>query len=149
MAINVQHLAGKQVVLKPEITGLEINTEKYGFSLGHIHIEQDGKMEKPSASDAEQLTPNQFRLHQNIPNPFNPETSISYSIPVEGRVTMKIFDVLGKEITVLVDGLESAGYHRVIWNSRDSDGNRVPSGVYIYRLTSGSHVEQKKMILIK
>jgi|GEM_PF-2253787 len=149
MVISVQHLAGKQVVLKPEITGLEIDDEKYGFSLGHIHIEQDGKMEKPSASDAEQLTPNRFVLHQNIPNPFNPETTISYSIPVEGRVTLKIFDILGKEIIVLVDGLESAGQHRVIWDSRDSDGNRVPSGVYIYRLTSGSHVEQKKMILIK
>jgi hypothetical protein len=150
MVLDVSNLAGREIVFKPEVSGFEINDEKYTFSLGHIYIAQHDEAQKAmSGAHAEPALPEQFMLQQNIPNPFNPETEIRYSIPEEGRITLKIYDLLGKEIITLADGVKSAGHYRVQWNSLDQHGNPVPSGVYVYRLTCGNHVEQKKMILIK
>jgi len=88
--------------------------------------------------------PEQFALEQNYPNPFNPVTVIRYSLPVSGRVTMKVYTMLGEEVGTLVDETQDAGYWSVRW-----DASRAPSGVYIYKLTAESFVDVKKMILIK
>ena len=150
MVLNVSHLAGREIVFKPEVSGFEIDDEKYTFSLGHIYIAQSEEAQKiMSGTQAEPMLPEQFMLQQNIPNPFNPETEIRYSLPEEGKIMLKIYDLLGKEIATLVDGVKSAGHYSARWNSLDQYGNPVPSGVYVYCLTCGNHVEQKKMILIK
>lgn len=86
----------------------------------------------------------EFRLDQNFPNPFNPLTHISYSISNAGHVQLKVFDVLGKEVTTLVDRFENAGEHRTEFNAAS-----LSSGVYFYRITSGSYSAIKKMVLIK
>lgn len=86
----------------------------------------------------------EFRLDQNFPNPFNPLTHISYSIANAGHVQLKVFDVLGKEVTTLVDRFENAGEHRTEFNAA-----ALSSGVYFYRITSGSYSAIKKMVLIK
>jgi hypothetical protein len=88
--------------------------------------------------------PSQFDLHQNFPNPFNPSTVISYSLPVASQAVLKVFDQLGKEVTTLVDEVIPAGEHTVHF-----DATGLPSGVYYYRLKSGGFSQTKKMILTK
>ncbi len=88
--------------------------------------------------------PKEFKLEQNYPNPFNPSTAISYQLPAQSFVTLKIFDVLGREISTLVDELKSAGKYEVEFN-----GSNLSTGVYIYRLAAGNFVSTKKMILQK
>jgi hypothetical protein len=85
-----------------------------------------------------------FVLSQNYPNPFNPTTKINFSIPTNGFVTMKIFDVAGKEVMTLVNKSMTVGNYTV-----DFNGTALSSGVYFYRLESGSFVETKKMMLVK
>ncbi|MGK9478028.1 T9SS type A sorting domain-containing protein, partial [Melioribacter sp. OK-6-Me] len=85
-----------------------------------------------------------FSLFKNYPNPFNPSTTIEYYLPKSGKVTIKIFDSLGKEIETLVNEHKQAGHYQVIFNARN-----LPSGVYYYSLISGSTIITKSMVLIK
>ncbi|MDZ7626652.1 MAG: T9SS type A sorting domain-containing protein, partial [Ignavibacteriaceae bacterium] len=89
-------------------------------------------------------TPSQFELEQNYPNPFNPSTTIKYSISTSEFVTIKVFDVLGKEVATLVNEEKPAGNYEVDYNA-----SQLSSGIYFYTIYSGSFVETKKMILIK
>jgi hypothetical protein len=99
--------------------------------------------------------PTQFALHQNIPNPFNPTTSIQYSLPTASVVELKIFSILGREVATVESGMKKAGVQEAIWHGKDSDGHSVPGGIYFYQLKatppiSGETIVQtKKMILMK
>jgi 1,4-alpha-glucan branching enzyme len=94
----------------------------------------------------ENAIPNDFSLSQNYPNPFNPSTVISYQLPASGYVTLKVFDLLGREVVTLVDEFKNAG----TYNSQFSILNsQLPSGIYFYRLQSGKFISTKKMVLIK
>jgi hypothetical protein len=88
--------------------------------------------------------PSKFALMQNYPNPFNPSTTIEFAIPKEGYVEMKLYDILGKEVAVLVSDPFRAGTYKV-----DFDGSRLASGVYFYKITAGDFSDTKKMVLIK
>ena len=88
--------------------------------------------------------PKNFSLEQNYPNPFNPTTSIKYSIPKETFVTLKVFSILGKEITTLVHERKGAGNYSVNFN-----GDNLPSGIYFYRMQAGNFVSTKKFVLLK
>lgn len=90
------------------------------------------------------LVPTSFALYNNYPNPFNPTTKIKYDLPKEAKVTLKVYDILGREVTTLVDTKQNAGYYEV-----NFDATRLASGVYIYRLMAGDFVQTKKMILMK
>lgn len=85
-----------------------------------------------------------FALNQNFPNPFNPSTVIGYQLPFSGNVEIKIYDVLGNEVSVLVDEFKEAGYHSVSF-----DADKFASGTYIYRIKSGEFISAKKMQLIR
>jgi hypothetical protein len=87
---------------------------------------------------------NGFRLSQNFPNPFNPTTTISYSVKEYSNVLIKVFDILGNEIVTLVNEGKSAGEYQVNWNAAD-----LPSGVYFYQLRARDFLETKKMILLR
>jgi len=99
--------------------------------------------------------PRVYSLGQNYPNPFNPETTIEYTIPAKvksetAKVTMKVYDVLGREVTTLVDEYKSAGTYKVTFNTRHASTElSMASGVYFYRLQAGSYSETKKLILMK
>ena len=92
----------------------------------------------------ENQLPNQFELSQNYPNPFNPQTTIVFSLKNSDNITMKIYDLKGREITTLTDGYFSAGKHELQW-----DASEQPSGIYFYILQAGEYSETKKMILQK
>lgn len=89
-------------------------------------------------------TPSGFRLDQNYPNPFNPQTSISFSLDTARRVRLAVYDQLGREVAVLVDGMVPAGSQTVAF-----EGSDLPSGVYLYRLQVGEHGESRLMTLLK
>ena len=88
--------------------------------------------------------PAQFALLQNYPNPFNPSTVIRYRLPVAGHVKLTVYDILGREAGVLVDGQKGVGEYEVTW-----DAGNFPSGVYFYRLTSEKYSDVKKLLLLR
>lgn len=94
--------------------------------------------------------PAEFALHANAPNPFNPITTIQYDVPAGGApVSIMVFDVSGRRVRTLVDESRPAGQHRVTWDGRNSTGQSVASGVYFYRMSAGSFVQTRKMVLLK
>jgi flagellar hook assembly protein FlgD len=99
--------------------------------------------------------PGEFSLSQNYPNPFNPSTQILFSVPEEAVVSLKLYNVLGQEVSTLIDDVKPAGVHVATWNGTNDRGERVGSGTYLYRLEakatrSGSNtLYVKKMILTK
>ena len=88
--------------------------------------------------------PQKFELAQNYPNPFNPSTNINFSLPSSREVSLKVYDMMGREVAILVNGRMNAGEHTVQFNA-----NGLASGVYIYRITAGSFTQSKRMLLIK
>ena len=98
------------------------------------------------STSAEQTAsiPLQTRLERNYPNPFNPSTAISFQLSAVSRVTLKVYDMLGKEVATMIEREMPAGMHSVAWSA----GN-LPSGVYIYRLVAGGYVESRTMQLLK
>lgn len=93
--------------------------------------------------------PGEYVLHQNYPNPFNPETRIAFDLPESGRVELALYNVLGRRITTLANGIFTAGLHEVTWDGRDEKGASVSSGVYLYRLETPLGSISRKMILLK
>jgi hypothetical protein len=89
-----------------------------------------------------------LHLFQNQPNPFSPKTKIEFSLPQAGRVELKVYAVSGGLVRTLVAGRRSAGLHNVSWDGRDSNGEKVASGVYFYNLTAPGINECRKMILL-
>jgi len=93
--------------------------------------------------------PADYALSQNYPNPFNPNTAISYSVPTSTHVTLKIYNVMGKEIKTLVNETRSAGIHSVTWDGTNNAGQKVTSGIYFYSLKADNFTDTKQMILMK
>jgi flagellar hook assembly protein FlgD len=93
--------------------------------------------------------PVQFYLHQNYPNPFNSVTVIQYSINRKEHVKLAVYNLLGKEIAVLVDSQQPPGSHVVTWDGRDSFGHQVGSAVYFYKIEAGEFVQARKMMLLR
>ncbi len=88
--------------------------------------------------------PTEHKLEQNIPNPFNPSSIVNYQLPIDNWVTLRVYNILGKEVATLVDGFEPAGYKSV-----NFDASSLPSGVYFYRMIAGSYTDVKKMMVAK
>ncbi|MBD3216707.1 MAG: T9SS type A sorting domain-containing protein [candidate division Zixibacteria bacterium] len=93
--------------------------------------------------------PKSVELYQNFPNPFNPTTSIQYSLDSRQAVRIDIFDIRGRQVAMIVDDVKDAGVHQAYWNGRDDKGTPAASGIYFYRLKTGDHTLTKKMILLK
>jgi hypothetical protein len=119
-----------------------LSTGRYGYRLKHI--DRDGKFFYSNLIEVEILPPNKFTLEQNYPNPFNPTTVISYQLPVISKVTLKIYDLMGREIATLINEEQSAGRKEIKWNTKD-----VASGIYFYQLQANEKREIRKMVFMK
>ncbi len=114
----------------------------YYYRLKQINF--DGSFEYLNAIAVDLGSPVGYLLKQNYPNPFNPKTIITYQIPVEGFVTLKLYDVLGNEVSTLINEKKLAGTYKV-----ELDGSKLSSGIYFYKITSGNFVAVKKMSYLK
>ncbi len=121
---------------KPGKTGL------YSYRLKQI--DYDGTFTYSGYVNVELTAPEKFQLSQNYPNPFNPSTTINYTIPETNNVTLKVYNVLGKEVSVLVNKKQESGFYEVSF-----DASSLASGIYFYTLNSGNNVSTRKMMLIK
>jgi hypothetical protein len=100
--------------------------------------------------DPAEPEPQSFSLLPNVPNPFNPLTEISYTVPAGGsHVSVSVFNLGGRLTRTLVDEDASAGVHTVVWDGTDEEGRRVPSGVYFYRIDAPGFTERRTMLLLK
>jgi spore coat protein A len=148
-----------------EVTRVIAKFDKLGRYVWHCHIlsHEDHEMMRPyeviaplpdqgikiAETSLDALIPDSPVLDQNYPNPFNPTTEINFSIPEAGNVQLIVYNTLGQEVITLARGYYEKGSHNLVWDARDNFGNKVPSGVYIYRLTGKEFVRQNKMMLIK
>ena len=100
-------------------------------------------------TSAVETLPQHLALEKNYPNPFNPRTNISFVLPADGSARLQVYDMQGRLVKTLHDGALSAGYHTVMWDGTDDTGQRVASGVFLYRLVSGDQIFSRKMLLMK
>jgi hypothetical protein len=119
--------------------------ETYWYRLGAMAddgewMSQTVSIEVPKAALA---------LHQNHPNPFNPSTTISFTLPERERLSLSIYDVKGRLVKTLVDEMVGEGNQERIWDGKDASGSQVGSGVYFYRLTAGDKTLTKKMVMLR
>lgn len=96
------------------------------------------------SNEVADMLPTTYELYQNYPNPFNPSTVIRFALPVESKVTLKVYNILGQEVATLIDGEMVAGYHKVVFNA-----NNLSSGVYFYRLDANKFSKTMKFMLVK
>jgi len=97
----------------------------------------------------EGAVPASFKVEQNSPNPFNPETVIKFSLPQDARVTLKVYNILGQVVNTLVDEALPAGNHSATWDGKNEQGRDVASGVYFYRIKAGDFESIQKMTLLR
>ena len=109
-------------------------------------IDTDGNFEYSQIVKVENKVIYKYALRQNYPNPFNPSTVITYQLPSESKVILKVYDILGRKVATMVNENQQAGIHKVTFSS---EGKRLASGVYIYKIRAGSFTETKKMLLLK
>jgi hypothetical protein len=118
-------------------------------------LEKLGFTRYPTNIDSEEIIPLQFMLYQNYPNPFNPTTAISFQLPVDDIVTLKVYDLLGREVAVLIDEYKPAGKYEVQFQPTVGSHQsayrtgKLASGIYFYQLKTGNFIQTKKMILVQ
>ena len=129
----------------------ELQPGSYSYRLKQIDF--DGAVAYSHVIEVTINAPDIFALGQNYPNPFNPTTKISYQIPGDlsksESVNLTIYNLLGVAIKTLVNENQTPGYHSIYWDSKDEQGNFVPTGIYIYRLQAGKYIAMKRMVLMK
>jgi hypothetical protein len=121
------------------------DTETGGFWTWSLWVDVEPGVEEQAPG----LVPGEYVLFQNFPNPFNPETTISYRLPRAGYVSLAVFNVAGQEVCHLVNGEQAVGEHVVIWDGTDGLGGPVASGIYFYQLICGEFCQVRKMLLLK
>jgi len=125
--------------------------ERYAWSAYRSNNHRDGFFDVTLASTQKNGSnlPLEYSLGKNYPNPFNPITKFSYSLPEDGRVTITVFDIQGRLVKVLIDRDQSVGYRSIAWDATNHLGRKVTTGIYFYRMQSGNFSQTRKMILLK
>jgi uncharacterized membrane protein len=141
------------IIHNPNWDSLDTAPLKILIDLGGNGTIDDSLILNNQATDVDESgdlgLPKTFQLCHNYPNPFNPATTIEYSLPHRADVVIEIFDVLGRKVRQLVNETKAAGVYQVTWNGTDQSGVPVSTGVYLYRIQAGDFVESRKMLLIK
>ena len=124
-------------------TDKNLESGKYKYRLKQI--DYNGNFEYFELAEIVSIgIPDKYDLSQNYPNPFNPVTTINYDLPSDGIVTLKVFDMLGREVKTLVNEFKTAGYHKIQFNAAD-----LASGAYFYQMKAGDFVAVKKFVVLK
>jgi len=126
---------------------LEVNGASCEFGLDDIYWEGGGAVSV--IEDEFGKTPIKYSLNNNYPNPFNPLTTISFDLPVDGFVNVTIYDMMGRTVKIMVTEEQNAGVKSVQWDATDSFGKPVSAGVYLYQIQAGEYMQTKKMVLLK
>jgi hypothetical protein len=127
-------------ILNDRVCGVVTSFSPFGVGIPtSVSVGDDPRDTRPSA----------FELHPNYPNPFNPYTTVAFTLQAPATVSVEIYDILGQRVRTLVDCSMPAGNHRVVWDGRNSEGRSVASGVYFYRFRAGEIVETRRMLLLK
>jgi len=132
--------AAKELMIN--ITGKDIMGEVGEVAIRGVPIPQD-------TTDGPPILPEAFALLQSYPNPFTPQMRIQYDLPERAPVQLRVYDVLGREVVVLIEEILPAGRHTARWDGRDASGKRVSSGVYFYHLRAGRFEAIKRMTIVK
>ena len=119
-----------------QLESVNVNGDRDTYATIHVLVEN-------------RVLPAHFYLDQNYPNPFNPSTAIQYGLPQAANVRVEVYNLRGELVRVLQNSGQSAGAYELIWDGRNSDGQTVPSGVYLYRLSAGNYIETRKMLFTK
>jgi hypothetical protein len=138
----------------------EVNSVNFSFQLGELYDFvtaypdfTPGSISIDIPTDIETETPNalpaEFSLAQNQPNPFNPATFISFSLPERSHVRLEVFNILGQQVRTIADQVFPAGIHSVTFDGRDNKDRQIASGVYLYRIKTDKHEQSRKMVLLK
>ena len=125
-------------------TGLSVAFDELRMGTSWSEVSENYGLVPVGVLEQSNNLPNQFDVYQNYPNPFNPTTTISYTLKSSGHVRLLVYDVLGRHVATLIDGVQSAGLHRVSFS-----GERLTSGVYFYRVENAGTSITKKMVLVK
>ena len=129
---------------------IEVQGRGADIQISFRGVGKDGQIISQSTESAHiEGIPDEFSLHQNYPNPFNPVTKIEYDIPEEGNMSLRVYDLMGREVRTLVNGLQTAGYHEILWNGMNDKGEQVAAGLYLYQMKSEGLTKTKKMVLLK
>ncbi len=153
IVIDYANLSGKlgDKYLISSVINCNFDALKHSDSLRISYVAYNNKfapaLEKEIVYTLHEL-PNTYKLYQNYPNPFNPTTTILYDVPVKSKVTLKIYDILGREVATLVNEVKKAGSYKAVF-SANMLGKTLASGVYFYRIVAGKYVATKKMLLLK
>jgi len=125
--------------------------KNFDFELVNASVSIDNVINAVSklASVTVQAVPTVYSINQNFPNPFNPTTTIEYSIPQAGNVNLVIYNMAGQKVRTLVNENQPAAYKKVVWDGRNDMGETVGAGMYFYKLVSGNFTKIQKMTLIK
>ncbi|MFC1693156.1 FlgD immunoglobulin-like domain containing protein [Candidatus Latescibacterota bacterium] len=138
-------------LVKEGITDVVVNSETNVITGNIAHFSDIAVAPKSAGPTAveENTLPDGFMLSQNFPNPFNPETTISYRLPETSFVKIDVYSVIGQLVRTLVNEIKSAGNYTVTWDGKDNAGSQLRSGVYFYRIKAGDYKLTRKLMLIK
>lgn len=128
---------------------LRVKSDAEAWVIEHKIVERLGQIMDSDEPGHSVPLPAEFRLYQNYPNPFNPTTQIEFDLPQGAPVTLKVFNTLGQEVTTLLDATRPAGHHVVMWNGKNSMGEDVATGLYVYQIQAGGFSDTKKMVLLR
>ena len=155
LAVNTSYLNEEYIILVYGISGETLSGDKiHLFTSNNYEIKSSHIVniigESMSVNRANELLPDTFNLSQNFPNPFNPNTSIQFTLGTGEMVSLNIFDIQGRLVNSLINSnYYNSGTYNLIWNGKNSMGIQVPSGMYFYKLVSKNYTLTKKMILMK
>lgn len=144
---NTDTLGNCNITLDPPIT--EVGTAELIIS-GYNCLPTSFPLNITSVQDEENnLVPLETKLFNNYPNPFNPATTIEFSVSSAGNISLAVFNLMGQKVKSLINNFYNPGSYNITWNAVDDLGMQVPSGIYFYKLTTGSFVQTNKMILLR
>jgi hypothetical protein len=154
--VGVIRVKGKEQTLytvEDGLTGLNVNVIAIAPD-GAVWCGTEGGLSRwsqPASTGigSEPVRPKEFAVVGNSPNPFNPSTTISFTLPLSARAELSVYSVTGQKVRTLLSGPMTAGTHSAVWDGKDDAGKTVSSGVYLSRLTAGKRTATGKMLMVK